>query len=91
MIKHIVRVDDDFFNHLNQIIDAVNNFTPEKTDDSDLKKTIAEMQAEIDRLKKKLAKQTRRPAFFRAKKNFEKISKMEKPVSLLVSNDLEPS
>lgn len=57
MIKHIERVDDDFFNHLNQIIDAVNNFTPEKTDDSDLKKTIDEMQAEIDRLKKKLAKQ----------------------------------
>lgn len=57
MIKHIVRVDDDFFNHLNQIIDAVNNFTPEKADDSDLKKTIPEMRAEIDRLKKKLAKQ----------------------------------
>lgn len=57
MIKHIVRVDDDFFNHLNQIIDAVNNFTPEKADDSGLKKTIAEMRAEIDRLKKKLAKQ----------------------------------
>lgn len=52
MIKHIERVDDDFFNHLNQIIDAVNNFTPEKSDDT----KIDELRAEIKKLDKKFAK-----------------------------------